>query len=96
MTDLRDRLQAALGDAFTVERELGGGGMSHVFLATERRFDRQVVIKLLPPDVAGGVHKVGARDSGPLLHYLVQDVEGGAPHRVGSGSSYVDWLEVED
>jgi eukaryotic-like serine/threonine-protein kinase len=55
MTDLRDRLQAALGDAFTVERELGGGGMSHVFLATERRFDRQVVIKLLPPDVAGGV-----------------------------------------
>jgi serine/threonine-protein kinase len=55
MTDLRDRLQAALGDAFTVERELGGGGMSHVFLATERRFDRQVVIKLLPPEVAGGV-----------------------------------------
>ena len=55
MTDLRDRLQAALGDTFTVERELGGGGMSHVFLATERRFDRQVVIKLLPPDVTGGV-----------------------------------------
>jgi serine/threonine-protein kinase len=55
MTELRDRLQAALGDAFTVERELGGGGMSHVFLATERRFDRKVVIKLLPPDVAGGV-----------------------------------------
>ena len=55
MPDLRDRLQAALGDAFTVERELGGGGMSYVFLATERRFDRQVVIKLLPPDVAGGV-----------------------------------------
>src|SRR5688500_12893215 len=28
--------------------------MSHVFLATERRLDRQVVIKLLPPDLAGG------------------------------------------
>jgi serine/threonine-protein kinase len=55
MTDLRDRLQAALGDSYTVERELGGGGMSHVFLATERRLDRQVVIKLLPPDLAGGV-----------------------------------------
>jgi eukaryotic-like serine/threonine-protein kinase len=55
MTDLRDRLQAALGDAYTIERELGGGGMSHVFLATERRLDRQVVIKLLPPDLAGGV-----------------------------------------
>src|SRR5215203_4182201 len=55
MTELRDRLQTALGDAYTIERELGGGGMSHVFLATERRLDRQVVIKLLPPDVAGGV-----------------------------------------
>src|SRR5678815_5306169 len=55
MNDLRDRLQAALGDDYTVERELGGGGMSHVFLATERRLDRQVVIKLLPPDLTGGV-----------------------------------------
>src|SRR5918995_2435392 len=55
MTEIRDRLQAALGDAYTVERELGGGGMSHVFLATERRLDRQVVIKLLPPDLSGGV-----------------------------------------
>ena len=55
MTDLRDRLQAALGDAYTIERELGGGGMSHVFLAIERRLDRQVVVKLLPPDLAGGV-----------------------------------------
>jgi len=53
--ELRDRLQAALGDDYAIERELGGGGMSHVFLATERRLDRQVVIKLLPPDLAGGV-----------------------------------------
>ena len=55
MSDLRDRLQASLGESYTIERELGGGGMSHVFLATERRLDRQVVIKLLPPDLAGGV-----------------------------------------
>jgi len=53
--DLLDRLQAALGADYAIERELGGGGMSHVFLATERRLDRQVVIKLLPPDLAGGV-----------------------------------------
>jgi serine/threonine protein kinase/tetratricopeptide (TPR) repeat protein len=55
MTELIDRLRLALGDAYTIERELGGGGMSHVFLATERRLDRQVVIKLLPPDLTGGV-----------------------------------------
>jgi serine/threonine-protein kinase len=55
LPELRNRLQAALGDSYAIERELGGGGMSHVFLATERRLDRQVVIKLLPPDLAGGV-----------------------------------------
>jgi eukaryotic-like serine/threonine-protein kinase len=55
VTELRDRLQEALGDAYEVVRELGGGGMSHVFLAVERQLDRQVVIKLLPPDLAGGV-----------------------------------------
>ena len=32
--DLRARLQALLGDAFRVESELGGGGMSRVFVAT--------------------------------------------------------------
>ncbi len=55
MSELLTQLQNALGDTYAIERELGGGGMSHVFLATERRLDRQVVIKLLPPDLAGGV-----------------------------------------
>jgi hypothetical protein len=31
MSDLRAQLEAALGGAYTVERELGGGGMSRVF-----------------------------------------------------------------
>ena len=35
MSDLADRLQTSLGDAYRIERELGGGGMSHVFLAKE-------------------------------------------------------------
>jgi len=39
-----------------VERELGGGGMSRVFLATEVQLDRQVVIKVLPPDLAAGLN----------------------------------------
>ncbi len=51
----RDQLQAALGDAYTLERELGGGGMSHVFVATERALGRQVVVKLLPVDMSGQV-----------------------------------------
>ncbi|PYO94916.1 MAG: hypothetical protein DMD60_14035 [Gemmatimonadetes bacterium] len=55
MSDLRDRLQSALGDSYRIERELGGGGMSRVFLAQEVRLGRQVVVKVLPPELAAGV-----------------------------------------
>ncbi len=37
---LRDRIQAALGDAYRIERELGGGGMSRVFVAPSTRTRR--------------------------------------------------------
>ena len=50
--DLRERLHDTLGTAYLIERELGGGGMSRVFLATERALDRRVVIKVLSPDLA--------------------------------------------
>ena len=55
MTDLRAQLQSALGDAYTIERELGGGGMSRVFLAEERALGRKVVVKILPPEMVGQV-----------------------------------------
>jgi serine/threonine protein kinase len=53
-----DRLRSALASAYTLERELGGGGMSRVFLATENALGRQVVIKVLPPTLAEGVSSV--------------------------------------
>jgi serine/threonine-protein kinase len=52
MTQLAEQLQGALGSAYRVERELGGGGMSRVFLARETALDRSVVIKVLPPDLS--------------------------------------------
>ena len=52
---LQDRLQSALGDSYRIEQELGGGGMSRVFLAEEVRLGRQVVVKVLPPEWAAGV-----------------------------------------
>ncbi len=55
MAELRDRLQSALGPAYRVESELGGGGMSRVFLAEEVRLGRSVVVKVLPPEMAAGV-----------------------------------------
>jgi serine/threonine protein kinase len=49
---LRADLQRLLGDAYRIEEELGGGGMSRVFLAEESGLGRQVVLKVLPPDEA--------------------------------------------
>jgi len=56
MSDLQTRLQAAVGDTYRIESELGGGGMSRVFLAEEVRLERKVVIKLLPPEMGAGVN----------------------------------------
>jgi serine/threonine-protein kinase len=53
---LAHRLREALGPDYTLERELGGGGMSRVFVATERALGRRVVVKVLPPDLAAGVN----------------------------------------
>ena len=52
---LREQLQATLGSAYEVERELGGGGMSRVFVATETALGRQVVIKVLPPEMSSAL-----------------------------------------
>jgi len=54
--DLRDELQSALGSTYTLDRELGGGGMSRVFAATETALGRKVVIKVLPVELGAGVN----------------------------------------
>ena len=55
MPDLRDVITSEISGSYTVERELGGGGLSRVFLATEKLLDRKVVIKVLPENVAAGI-----------------------------------------
>ncbi len=56
MAELIDRLQTMLGDAYQIKSELGGGGMSRVFVAEEVELGRPVVIKVLPPDLAAGLN----------------------------------------
>ncbi|MGH7592295.1 MAG: protein kinase domain-containing protein [Gemmatimonadales bacterium] len=49
------RIAAAVSDRYRIERELGAGGMSRVFVATETALDRNVVIKILAPGLAEGL-----------------------------------------
>ena len=56
MPELTARLQAALGSAYQLESELGGGGMSRVFRFTDTRLGRAVVVKVLPPDLGASVN----------------------------------------
>ncbi len=50
-----DRLTAALEDRYSLERELGAGGMATVYLARDKKHDRDVALKVLRPDVASEV-----------------------------------------
>ena len=49
------QLQATLGGAYDIGRELGGGGMSRVFVATETALGRAVVIKVVAPNLLEGL-----------------------------------------
>ncbi len=57
LDSFENELRTALGDAYVLERELMGSGMSRVFVATEKSLNRQVVVKVLPPELAAGVNR---------------------------------------
>ena len=55
--EIREQLQRTLGNAYTLERELGGGGMSQVFVAEETALGRNVVVTVLPPGRTGDIER---------------------------------------
>ncbi|MGH7523792.1 MAG: serine/threonine protein kinase, partial [Gemmatimonadales bacterium] len=52
MNPVPESLTTALSDRYTIERELGRGGMATVYLAHDIKHDRRVAIKVLKPELA--------------------------------------------
>jgi serine/threonine protein kinase/Tfp pilus assembly protein PilF len=50
--ELRERLEHSLADRYTLERELGRGGMAVVYLAHDKRHDRKVALKVMHEDLS--------------------------------------------
>ena len=55
MPDTIERVRAAFGDRYDIERELGQGGMATVYLARDLKHDRQVALKVLRPELAAAM-----------------------------------------
>jgi len=50
-----ERLRESLADSYTIDRELGRGGMATVYLAQDCKHDRVVALKVLHPDLAASL-----------------------------------------
>lgn len=55
MPDTLDRLKSALADRYTIECELGSGGMATVYLAEDAKHHRKIALKVLRPELAAAL-----------------------------------------
>jgi serine/threonine-protein kinase len=88
---LRARLTELLGVQYALHEELGGGGMSVVYRATERAFERAVVIKVLAPELTAAINakrfvreiNIAARLQHPnIVPMLAAQADHGIPYYV--------------
>ncbi|MFN2601586.1 MAG: serine/threonine-protein kinase [Gemmatimonadaceae bacterium] len=59
--NFEEHLKTSLSHAYNIEGELGGGGMSRVFIATDKLLGRKIVIKLLSPELTESVNRARFR-----------------------------------
>jgi serine/threonine-protein kinase len=98
-TDQFDRLSAALAGRYTVERELGRGGMSTVYLAEDIKHRRQVAIKVLRPELGAllGPERFNReiRAAAGLSHpHILPLYDSGSAGRPGSGEGELLWFSM--
>jgi len=109
MSDVVQRLTAALADRYRIERELGQGGMATVYLAQDLKHDRKVAVKVLRPELAA---VIGAdrflseiKTTANLQHpHILPLFDSGAAGQQGSGEGiflfyvmpYVDGESLRD
>jgi serine/threonine protein kinase len=55
MADSADRIGSVFAGRYTLERELGAGGMATVYLTTDHKHNRKVAVKVLRPEFAAAV-----------------------------------------
>ena len=55
LPEILERLQSALTGRYTIEREIGRGGMATVYLAQDLKHGRPVAIKVLKPELTAGL-----------------------------------------
>ena len=55
MSDALSRLKTALSDRYTIEREIGSGGMAVVYLAEDLKHKRKVALKVLRPELSAAI-----------------------------------------
>ena len=82
-------LQAALAGEYSLQRELGRGGMGIVYLARDVQLDRDVAIKVLPSHLAAQPASRErflreARTAAGLSHPHIVPI-----HRVGEAAGFV-------
>ncbi len=102
MTTPPHRLVAAVADRYTIERELGAGGMATVYLAEDLKHHRKVAVKVLRPELAaviGGERflneiEIAARLTHP--HILPVHDSGEADGLLFSVLAYVAWESLRD
>jgi TolB-like protein/tetratricopeptide (TPR) repeat protein len=103
MTDLRAQLQEGLSASYTLERELGRGGMATVFLAQDLKHDRPVALKVLHPELAASlgadrflreIHLAARLQHPHILTVLDSGQAAGTREAGGSGAAPLLWFTM--